>query len=158
LPEQRWAKIERSLIARLREGSQDLERLPQRRARKLGLGVWLAAAAAIATLAAVVLAVRSLPDATPIEYPSRITTGSSPSHLALPGLALDVEPQSAVVVGAETPQGLLIVLDRGGIVCRVKPRASDAPLIVQAGAARVRVLGTHFNVTRQGETARVRVH
>jgi hypothetical protein len=70
---------------------------------------------------------------------------------------VDVEPQSAVVVGPETPHGVLIVVDRGSIVCQVAPRASDAPLIVQAGEARVRVLGTRFRVTRLGESARVKV-
>jgi hypothetical protein len=72
-------------------------------------------------------------------------------------LSLDVEPQSAVVVSAETAQGLLIVVDRGSITCDVAPRPSDAPLIVQAGSARVRVLGTRFSVTRFGESARVKV-
>jgi hypothetical protein len=89
--------------------------------------------------------------------PSRITTGADTSHLALPGLAVDVEPDSAVVVGPETPQGMLIVVDRGGIVCDVAQRPSGAPLVVQAGAARVRVLGTRFSVNRQGESARVAV-
>ena len=108
-------------------------------------------------LGGAVLALRALPERAAIEQPSRITTGSSPSHLALSGLSSDVEPQSAVVVGAETPQGVLIVVDRGSVVCQVAPRPIDAPVIVQAGAARVRVVGTRFRVTRLGESARVKV-
>jgi transmembrane sensor len=51
----------------------------------------------------------------------------------------------------------LIVVDRGAIVCDVEPHSADAPLIVQAGEARVRVVGTRFTVGRVGESARVDV-
>jgi hypothetical protein len=108
--------------------------------------------------AILVFAVRPLPERATLEHPSRITTGKSSSHLALPGLALEVQPESAVVVGAETPQGLLIVLDGGSITCQVAPRQRDAPLIVQAGGVRVQVVGTRFSVTRLGESARVQVY
>jgi hypothetical protein len=72
-------------------------------------------------------------------------------------VSLDVDPQSAVVVDNEARQGLLILLDRGSIVCEVAPRSPDAPLIVQAGAMRVRVIGTRFSVTRVGDSAQVKV-
>ena len=52
---------------------------------------------------------------------------------------------------------MLIVLDRGGIVCEVAPRSSSAPLVVQAGSIQVKVVGTRFSVTRTGEKARVAV-
>ena len=157
LSEQRWSKIERSLLARLALETNDAtQRAPDPRPRKVG-GAWLLAAALVGALGVGVFAARALPEPAAIEQPSRVTTGAISSHLALSGLSLDIEPQSAVVVGAETPQGLLIVVDRGSIVCQVAPRPSDAPLIVQAGAARVRVLGTRFSVTRLGESARVKV-
>jgi FecR protein len=157
LSEQRWSKIERSLVSRLALETNDAtKRWPEPRSRRAGR-TWLLAAALVGALGMGVLATRALPERPAIEQPSRVTTGATSSHLALSGLSLDVEPQSAVVVGAETPQGLLIVVDRGSIVCQVAPRPSDAPLIVQAGAARVRVLGTRFSVTRLGESARVMV-
>jgi hypothetical protein len=115
------------------------------------------AAAVVGVLIGAVAMGRLEPEQARVEQPSRITTGSTSSHLALPGLSLDVDPQSAVVVGAETRQGVLIVVDSGSIACNVAPRPSDAPLIVQAGETRVRVVGTRFRVTRLGESARVSV-
>jgi hypothetical protein len=157
LSEQRWSRIERSLMSRLAlEGNPAAKGLPAARSRWSGRA-WLLAAAVLTALCGAVLMARGLPERARAEHPSRITTGSTSSHLALSGLSLDVEPQSAVVVGAETPQGILVVIDRGSIVCQVAPRANDAPLIVQAGEARVRVVGTRFRVTRLGESARVRV-
>ena len=157
LSEQRWSKIERSLLSRLElEGNAATNSLPLPRSR-WGGRAWLLAAALVTAVCGAVLLARGLPERARVDHPSRITTGSTSSHLALSGLSLDVEPQSAVVVGAETPQGILIVIDRGSIVCQVAPRANGEPLIVQAGEARVRVVGTRFRVTRLGESARVKV-
>jgi hypothetical protein len=158
LSEQRWSKIERSLFARL-EGDLDTSPSVVRWGGRGRRRWWVAAAAAAAAaiLVATVQLHRSA-EVAGVEMPSRITTGADTSHLALPGLAVDVEPDSAVVVGPETPQGMLIVVDRGGIVCDVAQRPGGAPLIIQAGAARVRVLGTRFSVNRQGESARVAVN
>jgi hypothetical protein len=157
LSEQRWSKIERSLFARLERevvALPDFAKPSQRTFRR-----WHVAAAVFAAAGTLLAAIFLLRPNQPAgaEMPSRITTGADTSHLALPGLAVDVEPESAVVVGPETPQGMLIVVDRGGIVCDVAPRPTGAPLIVQAGGARVRVLGTRFSVTREGESARVAV-
>lgn len=155
LSDQRWERIERSLISRLElEAPRAATIVPRRIARGR---FWLVAAALAGALGTAVFHARETSEPQAVEQPSRITTGATASHLALPGLSLDVEPQSAVIVGAETPQGLLIVVDRGSIACRVAPRAADAPLVVQAGAARVRVLGTRFSVTRVGESAHVEV-
>jgi hypothetical protein len=157
LSEQRWAKIGRSLTSRFAVETKNVNERSAVPLSRFGGRAWLLAAALMGAIGGAVVAARSLPEPAVVEYPSRITTGSTPSHLALSGLSLDVEPQSAVVVGAETPQGLLIIVDHGSIVCQVAPRSKDAPVIVQAGAARVRVLGTRFSVTRLGESARVKV-
>ena len=154
LSDQRWSRIERSLMSRVENEAGDASRPAPRRA---GGRVWLLAAALVGALVGALLAIGTVPERAVVEHPSRIATGATASHLALPGLSLDVEPQSAVVVSAETAQGLLIVVDRGSITCDVAPRPSDTPLIVQAGSARVRVLGTRFSVTRIGESARVKV-
>jgi hypothetical protein len=157
LSEQRWSKIERSLWSRLeREPPRaDTEPSPSRWRTHARAG--LLAAAAACALGVALLIGRVPGEQVLVEQPSRITTGATPSHLALPGLSLSVEPQSAVVVGADTTQGLLIVMDRGSVVYQVASRSSDSPLIVQAGDARVRVLGTRFRVTRLEESARVEV-
>lgn len=157
LSEQRWSKIERALWSRVAVEPPGVapESSPQRLSMRSRAG--LLVAAVVCALGVALLVGRILPEPSLVEQPSRITTGASPSHLALPGLSLSVEPQSAVVVGADTAQGLLIVMDRGSIVCQVAPRPSDSPLVVQAGDARVRVMGTRFRVTRLQESARVEV-
>jgi hypothetical protein len=86
---------------------------------------------------------------------SRISTGVTASHVALPGMVLDVGPQSAVVVSGNAEESALIVLDRGEVTCDVAHRRPGAPLFVQAGELSVEVVGTRFTVTRQDEVARV---
>jgi hypothetical protein len=155
LSDQRWTKIEDAVFSRLEVGGNQAVLPPE--SRRPSLRTWGLIAAALAALAVVAFVIGGLPGGTVMDAPSRIATGTSASHLTLPGLSLDVEPQSTVVVQAETARGTLIVLDRGTIVCEVAPRSSEAPLIVQAGATRVRVVGTRFSVTRVGESARVNV-
>jgi hypothetical protein len=157
LSDQRWSRIERSLVARLESEAVHAPSAASAPRRRVGARAWLLAAALAGALVGALFAIGTVPDRAVVEHPSRIATGATASHLALPGLSLDVEPQSAVVVSPESPQGLLIVVDRGSITCDVAQRPSDSPLIVQAGAARVRVLGTRFSVTRLGESARVAV-
>jgi hypothetical protein len=156
LGDQRWLKIERSLMARVERVFDDADDFPEPRARSWTSAI-LVAAALVSGLGITLFVAREQPQHAALEAPSRIATGPNSSHLALPGLALDVGPHSAVVVGGETSEGLLIVLDRGSIVCEVAPRAQDRPVMVQAGGARVRVIGTRFSVIRLGETARVNV-
>jgi hypothetical protein len=173
LSEQRWERLERSLMSRYQTEIQGQpvplnDRPLESGLRKGGLRkggradlasrAWMAVAAVAALVLIGVLAAGPAEQPAALDQPSRITTGPSPSHLALPGLALEVQPESTVVVGAETPQGQLLVLDAGSIVCRVAPRDTEAPRIVQAGAVRVRVVGTRFSVTRLGEGARVKVY
>ncbi len=158
LSEQRWARIERATFARLA-----LEAAPPYRGPARSKAVsWRPWFAAVAVAACVVLAFalnrQLVPEQAALDQPSHIITGVSASHLALPGVTVDVGPESAVVVGAETPQGMLIVLDRGTITCSVAPRPRGAPLIVQAGSERVRVVGTRFDVSRVGDGARVQVY
>jgi hypothetical protein len=158
LADPRWEKIERSLLARVERGMVGMPDFLERRGRRWAHpGLLVAAVALFSVLGFALFATREEPQHASFGIASHITTGPKASHLALAGLALDVEPHSEVVVGAETSQGLLIVLDRGSIVCEVAARSSDKPLIVQAGAARVRVLGTRFSVVRNGEAAQVKV-
>lgn len=157
LSPQRWAKIERSLFSRWQTELQTDEishpRPPARWARAPWLG---AAALAVAAAIGLFVATRSL-NGQAVEHASRITTGVEGSHLVLPGMTLDVEPASTVVIGGASDQGQLIVVDRGSILCDVTPRSAKSPLIVQAGAAQVRVVGTRFRVTRNGGSAQVHV-
>jgi FecR protein len=155
LSAQRWAKIERGLFLRL-DSEAVVDELPAVPARRFWLRPAVAAALAGAVALALAVGLRRAEPAVGHQL-SRITTGATASHLALPGFTVDVEPESTVVIGRASERGVLIVVDRGTIACSVAPRSADAPLIVQAGSAQVRVVGTRFRVTRSGEAARVAV-
>src|SRR5690348_16440728 len=89
LTEQRWAKIERSLVSRWTvETKEPVQHASVVRSR-FGGRAWLVAAALTGARCGVALAVRALPERPAVEQPSRITTGPAPSHLALSGLSLD---------------------------------------------------------------------
>src|SRR6187551_663155 len=156
LSEPRWQKIEQRVFTRLDAGELPSTRdsnqhapFSTRRASVWALGL-------AASLLLVVFALsRSNRSASPTV--SRISTGVTASHVALPGVVLDVSPQSAVVVSGSAEESSLIVLDRGEVTCDVAHRRPGAPLFVQAGEVSVEVVGTRFTVTRQEEVAGVRV-
>lgn len=160
----RWAKLERSLFARWDEEQRrgretESQSARPRAAHPMGRMVAISAAVFLALAASLVCFIswRRASEPVALEHTSRIVTGVNGSHLSLQGLTLDVEPESAVVLGSPSEHGMLIVLDRGGVVCEVAPRAPGAPLVVQAGSVQVKVVGTRFSVTRTGEKARVAV-
>jgi FecR protein len=158
LPQQRWARIERGLFARLDAGAAH-EPPPDLAATWFSGSRWVAAALAVAAL---LLAVGlagffGAKTGTGQTQASRITTGRDGSHLVLRGVTLDVDPESAVVVGEASDHGMLVVVDKGSLFFDVAPRPRLAPLIVQAGGVQVRVIGTRFRVERAGESARVAV-
>ncbi|HYQ28010.1 MAG TPA: hypothetical protein VER04_12350, partial [Polyangiaceae bacterium] len=136
----RWAKIERSLFARWDEEQQHRVPGAERKLVRSSRRLMAMSAVALVALASIVGLVtwRSAGEGIALDRTSRIATGSNGSHLSLQGLTLDVAPESAVVLGSPSEQGLLIVLDRGKIVCEVAPRAADAPLIIQAGSVQVK--------------------
>jgi hypothetical protein len=157
----RWTKIERSLFARWDEEQQ--RPIPQTELRVGRSGsaqrsAWLVPAVVLLAVAASIVCFitwRNTGEAVALDRMSRIATGATGSHLSLQGLTLDVEPESAVVLGSPSEDGMLIVLDHGKIVCEVAPRSTRAPLVIQAGSVQVKVVGTRFSVTRTGEKARV---
>ncbi len=159
LSETRAARIGRALFERLDqeefEEAVRLERNPRRR-------IWTAVAVAIAVAAAVFVDTGAhlrwpWPRGAVEANPSRVVTGATGSHLAFGDMSIDVSPESELVTTGSAEAGMLIVLDRGGITCDVAPRGGRPPFIVQAGGVRVRVVGTRFVVTREGEDVRVDV-
>ncbi len=156
LSEARWSKIEQGIFTRLERGddapSAALSRLPY--LRRPTAHVWWSAAAAMAACLLVgwlAWHARSEPAL------SRISTGVSASHVMLPGVVLDVAPDSTVLVSGSSSDSQLLVLDRGEVSCNVTHRRSGSPFVVQAGEVRVEVIGTRFRVVRDGDTARVSV-
>lgn len=90
-------------------------------------------------------------------HTSRFVTTDAPSQVSVGDAALTVGPDSAVTVGGAAESGVLLVLERGSVQCAVAPRRERPPFVVQAGEARIEVVGTKFTVARWGESARVTV-
>jgi FecR protein len=156
LSDARWTKIEQAVFARLDRGDEAPSIAAATSAFHGGhaaLAWWaaVATAAACALVAALLWWGRGEPAL------SRISTGLAASHVVLPGVALDVAPNSAVLVSGGAHESQLLVLDRGEITCDVAHRRPGAPFVVQAGEVRVEVIGTRFRVVRDGETARIAV-
>jgi FecR protein len=157
LSEQRWSKIEHGVFARLDAGE-----LPD--ARSLAVPARFSARRAggwaLGLAAAVLMAVLALgvPFRSAAPSVSRISTGVTASHVALPGVVLDVSPESAVVVSGNSDESAFIAVDRGEVTCDVAHRRPGAPLIVQAGEVSVVVVGTRFSVARKDDAAIVKVH
>lgn len=164
LSEARAARIARGLFEKL-----DMEeRRDARRTRRPPAAVIVGAMAVAACLAlffgvrwhnaGTELHVAAMPAHVPAEAdPSRIVTGDTSSHLVFGDVSLDVAPQSALVATGDDDRGMLVVLDRGSVTCEVAPRRGRPAFVVQAGGVRVRVVGTRFTVTREGDDARVNV-
>jgi hypothetical protein len=156
LSDLRWNKIEQAIFARLDRGedapSVAMSEPPFHRGHAM-LAWW----GAIATAASCVLVAGLLWFGRSEPALSRISTGQSASHVALPGVSLDVAPDSAVVVSGSSTESQLLVIDRGEVTCNVAHRPPGAPFVVQAGEVRVEVIGTRFRVVRDGESAQVSV-
>jgi hypothetical protein len=156
LSEARWNRIEAAVFERLDGSALASGGTPAATPRRSTLSVWLAAAA-VCGVALWLLGASLASRESSSDQVSRISTGTAASHLALPGVRLDVSPHSAIVVSETGRQSTLIVLDRGEVTCDVEKRHESAPLLVQAGEVRVEVVGTRFRVMRSGDSARVSV-
>jgi ferric-dicitrate binding protein FerR (iron transport regulator) len=165
-----WQRIERRLftagaVAVAGDGGGNAEaahektRPGTRPQRRIMVGVAAAAAVAAAVLALVLWPRGQEPGTRTVAgTPSRMVTAESSSAVTVGDVALEVAARSALLVDDDRGGGVLIVLERGEIACRVAPRAGRPPVVVQAGDARIEVLGTAFSVARVGDTARVVVH
>ncbi len=165
LGERSRARIERAVFDALEQDEQDEQtaraRLPAppiRRAR----GWVVAGGLALAAAAALLLWWRGgdpagTRTATATAAPARIATGASGTRATFGEAVLDVGPDSALVMSGDDAHGVLVVLERGAASFAVAPRAGRPAFAVQAGEARVEVVGTRFAVARDGEGARVDV-
>ncbi len=154
LSEARWKSIEQAVFSRLERGeaSRSAPLEPPIGRRHVVTTAWASVIAAAAVIVATLLWFSGDEQAL-----SRISTGASASRVMLPGVALDVGPESAVVVSGSASESQLLVLDRGEVTCDVDRRRAGAPFVVQAGGVKVEVIGTRFRVVREGERARVSV-
>ena len=79
LSDQRWSRIERSLMERVEADSNDASKRTVEPRRRLGGRAWLVAAALVGVVGAVTVGIVSMPQRAAVEQPSRITTGTTPS-------------------------------------------------------------------------------
>jgi hypothetical protein len=165
LSERQWSRIERDLFARVEQraiepaAAQTRGDAPPRwRTARVAVALVLAgAAAAIGGGVAVRWVTSAAPAHEVVASPSRITTDSAGSHLNVGEATLDVGPQSAVSVRGDDAHGVTLVLERGRVECEVPPRQGRPPFAVEAGDVVVRVVGTHFAVTRGVSSTEVEV-
>jgi len=150
LGDSRWSRIERALFARVAHGEAEAKAVA---AQAGATPRWHVAAALVmaGAMAAIGGAVGwrtwEAPHAVVIT-PSRVSTGVTASRLNVGEATLDVDPQSVVTVSGDDEHGIDVKLERGRVECDVPPRRGRPPFSVEAGDVVVRVVGTHFTVTR----------
>jgi hypothetical protein len=160
LSEQRWSRLERTLFDRVARGEA---RPPLPDSRPHSAPRWRAATALVLAGAAAAVggavAWRTL--ATPPHVvafgPSRIAAGASGSHVAVGESTVDVAPDSTAWVTGDDARGVTVLLEKGRVECEVAPRRGRPPFSVEAGDVVVRVVGTHFAVTRTASEVGVQV-
>ena len=151
-----WQRIERNVFNALANAPSTPATVPApipAGGRRLAIGLAVVGAAAVLALVTWRASVWT-PTAT-ASAPSRIVTHESGTHVAWGEATLDVAADSAVLVSGDDERGVLVVVDRGRVTCEVAPRRGRPPFLVQAGEVRVRVVGTRFSVSREGELATV---
>jgi hypothetical protein len=155
LSEARWGRIKRSLFEKLDE--EGLAAPKPLRAHGRRVAGFVAAGAVAAAVGA--LASRALwqPSASPPPSLSHIATAASESHVSVGGASLDVGPHTELDVSGDDARGVRVHLDSGRVACAVAPRQGRPPFVVEAGDVLVRVVGTHFAVSRVDEGVTVDV-
>lgn len=152
LSEVAWRRIERRVF-------DELDRMSETRAEVAARSRWRRPALAmggVAVLAAAALLLLLLLPQGGGEAPwQRVTTGESRTQISLDRGVLDVAPGSALRIQDGGERGVVVVLEKGGVHCAVKPDPRKPPFMVKAGDVRVEVVGTRFSVTRWGRSARV---
>lgn len=160
LSEQRWARIERRLFERVANG--EAEREPRSRVEatprfRMAAALVLAGAVAAIGGGAAFHALSGPGDVAHPVVPSRVATEGESSHVSVGEATLDVAPRSVVSVSGDDSNGVTVTLERGRVECEVPPRHGRPPFTVQAGDVAVRVVGTHFAVSRDASAVDVDV-
>lgn len=168
LSDLQWARIERGLWAKL-DAEPAAEPAVDPRSQPMVAGAWgtprrvrglaYGGVLAVAAVALLVLFLRGRGgvggEGGSLEAPSRVATRDSATTISFADAAIEVEPHSAVLLSGSPERGASVVLERGRAGFRVAPRTR--PFLVIAGHAMVRVVGTHFEVSRDGEAVAVSV-
>jgi hypothetical protein len=161
LNEQRWSRIERELFDRVAAGEAEPEVPVARpasapRLRAATALILVGAAAAAIGGAAAWHALGSSPRSIAFG-PSRIAAGASGSRVSVADSTIEVAPQSTAWVTADEAHGVTVLLEQGRVECEVAPRHGRPPFTVEAADVVVRVVGTHFAVSRSAAEIDVQV-
>ncbi len=160
LSEARWGRIERTVFdAASVDLSPDDNALPAD-GRSASIRFRPAASLVLVGAFAAVMgavALRALVQVAPQPAPTRVETAAIGSHVEFGESTVDVGPESAVRLTGDDARGVFVILDNGRVECDVTPRRGRPPFVVQAGGVEVRVIGTHFVVTRSGPATTVDV-
>jgi hypothetical protein len=164
LSEQRWSRIERRLFERVANGEAEVQApasTVQTRSRAPFAAVLVLAGAAAAAVGALGFrAIYVQPATSSVVAKTRVDTTTAPgasSHVSVGEASLDVAPESVVSVTGDDTNGVTVVLERGRVECDVPPRNGRPPFWVKAGEVSVRVVGTHFAVSRVDSSVDVAV-
>jgi len=159
LADARWTRVERAVFSALPDEEIAERDLPAAEgARTIR---WRGATALVLTgaIAAAFGAVtwRELGQSDAPMGPTRIATAANGSRVEVGESTVEVGPQSAVRLTGDDAHGISVLLDTGRVECDVAPRRGRPPFLVEAGGVEVRVVGTHFVVTRAGDDVTVEV-
>jgi hypothetical protein len=156
LPEASWNRIERGVFDELDAGPS--ESLPPRRiAFPRWAAVALAAAAAVQLAVGATYLLRHEPAAEPLAS-TRFESGAQASDALIGDVSVQLEPETALWVVESATRSSLVVLERGTARFSVPHRRERPAFVVQAGDARVEVVGTRFRVQRVGGSAEVETY
>ena len=158
LSEARWARVERAVFQEMARPDPEADRAAPE--AELGGGRWRFAAVLVmaGALAAIAggLAWRTFVPAAH-EGATRVETAANGSRVDFGESTIDVGPLSVVRLSGDDAHGVLVTLDRGRVECDVAPRHERPAFVVEAGTVEVRVVGTHFTVSRGADGVAVDV-
>jgi ferric-dicitrate binding protein FerR (iron transport regulator) len=175
LSDLQWARIERGLWQRMdtaplasTEATEATAAARVLSSRSRGARLWRVVALGGALAAAAMLLFALWPGdekgagerglvAERSDEPSRVVTRDSATTVSFADTAIEVQPNSALLMSGNAERGATIVLEHGRAGFHVAPRLARQPFVVVAGNALVRVVGTHFEVARSGEDVTVEV-
>jgi FecR protein len=154
LSEARWARVERAVLDAHLDAPAPETATREAKSWRMA-AAFLVLAGAFAAISGA-LAWRVLSPAGR-ENPTRVETAANGSRVEFGESTIDVGPTSAVRLAGDDAHGITVTLDRGRVECDVAPRLGRPPFAVEAGSVEVRVIGTHFAVTRAGDAVSVDV-
>jgi hypothetical protein len=147
LPDAAWGRVEHELWMRLDRNTTPPPPLRGRR------WIWLAVPA-LAIAAVLLVMMRGQRSPSSDDAPARVVAGDAPSTVSFGDTHITLDARSALVMLSDRHT---VLLENGAAWFIVGPRGDRPAFEVRAGDATVRVIGTRFRVSREGEDVAVQV-